>query len=76
MLWGMTMASAQGLVRSGWMKEPETTPGRQVCTVNVLGAWPPRGPVQRSLVRDQTGRKWVVEEERGLIPGTQVLMVG
>ena len=75
-LWGMTMASAQGLVRSGWMKEPETAPGRQVCTVNVLGAWPPRGPVQRSLVRDQTGRKWVVEGERGLIPGTQVLMVG
>lgn len=75
-LWGMTMASAQNLVRSGWMNEPETNPDRQVCSVDVLGAWPPRGPVQRSLVRDQSGRKWVVEGERGLTPGTQVLMVG
>ncbi len=74
-LWGMTMAFAQDLVRSGWMDEPETKPERQVCTVDVLGAWPPRGPVQRSLVRGQSGRKWVVEGERGLTPGTQVLMV-
>lgn len=74
-LWGMTMASAQGLVRSGWMDEPETTPDRQVCTVDVLGAWPPRGPVLRSLVRGPSGRKWVVEGERRLTPGTQVLTV-
>ena len=37
-LWGVTMASAQGLVRSGWMDEPETTPDRQVCSVDVLRA--------------------------------------
>lgn len=75
MLWGMTVASAHNLVRTGWMDEPETTPDRQVCSVDVLGAWPPKGPVQRSLVRGQSGRKWVVEGERGLTPGTQVLMV-
>ena len=75
-LWGMTMASAQDLVRSSWTDVSQTTPDRQVCTVEVLGAWPPRGPVQRSLVRGQSGRKWVVEGERALTPGTQVLMVG
>ena len=75
-LWGMTMASAQDLVRTDWMDEPDTTPDRQVCAVEVLGAWPPRGPVQRLLVHGQSGRKWVVEGDRALTPGTQVLMVG
>jgi len=75
-LWGMTMASTQNLARSGLKDEPETNRCRQVRSVDVLRAWPPRGPVQRSLVRDQSGRKWVVEGKLGLIPGTQVLMVG
>ena len=75
-LWGMTMASAQDLVRSSCMDVSQTTPDRQVCSVDVLGTWPSRGPVQRSLVRGQAGRKWVVEGDRGLTPGTQVLMVG